>query len=61
MQTNHLAGLSAERRKVVGDQVILLAIAVVVMVPELVFGMSNTNSARMLLPNGRMPHIKPCQ
>ncbi len=45
MQTYHLAGLSAERRKVVGDQFILLAIAIVVMVPELVFGMSNTNSA----------------
>jgi hypothetical protein len=45
MQTFHLAGLSAERRRVVGDQLMLLAIAVALMVPELVFGMSNTNSA----------------
>jgi hypothetical protein len=45
MQAYHPAGLSADRRRVVGDHLILLALAIALMIPELVFGMSNTNSA----------------
>ena len=45
MQIHHLAGRPAGWRKPVGDHFILLAVAVALMVPELVFGMTDTNSA----------------
>jgi len=45
MQAQRVAGSSAGARNLVRDSFILLAVAVALMVPELVFGMQNTNSA----------------